>query len=488
MTTRDGLVSIRSTPLGLVVGLMVLSALAAPCRAVSAWEPRNTRAFIVSLTIFQGQSQPSFSTHDRLDGELVSLLRRAGVPADQVVFIKDERATTAAVRGSFQQFLKKSRPGELLLFYFSSHGRYTASTGSFRYVTYDSELPFDWAFDAIDQGFRGSRVLMLADSCYSGGIVELATSRRSRVAYACLSSAYSHNIAFSGWRFVGCLLRGFGGDPVVDSNGDGIVDLKELADFTERHMAFVAEGRPMFVATGGFEPRLKLSTATGRRRPPPIGQYVEHSHQGRWKKAEIVDARPGQVRVRHTDKGATYQAWVAAGQVRPFRFARYPRGTRVTVRGSSDSKLYAATVLYSWESLHYCRYDGYSGAYDQWVGPSRIVAGPAGPTVRAAATGLTGQWAGTYTNTVGEKAADTLTLTEDSGGRLTGTWSGNVAVAGGRTGSNTFQLQGRTAHRSYRIDGRVDGNSLTLTSRATRLDSPGGYDGKVLLKRVAPGR
>ena len=96
---------------------------------------------------------------------------------------------------------------------------------------------------------------MFADCCYSGGIVELAQQRKTSIAYACLSSTYSHNVGFSGWRFLDCLLRGFSGAPVVDLDGDGHIELDELANFSEKHMAFVAEGKPMFATTNGFDPK-----------------------------------------------------------------------------------------------------------------------------------------------------------------------------------------------------------------------------------------
>jgi hypothetical protein len=90
---------------------------------------------------------------------------------------------------------------------------------------------------------------MFADTCYSGGIVEFANRRASHISYAALSSTFSHNVGWSGWRFVESLMRGVGGDPVADVNGDGKVDLGDLARFVERHMSFAAEGKPMFTTT-----------------------------------------------------------------------------------------------------------------------------------------------------------------------------------------------------------------------------------------------
>lgn len=433
------------------------------------WEPKRTRVFLVSLTRFKGGEVAPWGNQERLDGNLVSLLKKRGVPEHQILFLADEKAGSENVKKSFNEFLVKSNPGEFLIFYFSSHGEYDAEKGAFAYDTFDGTLPFQWAFDAIESRFRGREVLMFADCCYSGGIVEMAPKRRTDIAYACLSSTYSHNVGFSGWRFFDCVLRGFGGAPVVDLDGDGRIDLEELARFTERHMAFVAEGRPMFTTTNGFERRLVLSEATGQKKDPQIGRYVEALYKDQWEKSEITDLRPGQFKVHHTEQGSTYNDWVPADHVRPFAFQHFEKGVRVEVEGASSGKIYPATVLDSWESLHLCRFDGYTPAYDEWVGPSRLMA--------VSTSNLSGKWAGEWVNSLGEQGSDSLILGEDAHGTLKGIWSGDVKVSGARTGEDTAQMLGKTSNRSYQFSLSVHNGVLTMKYVAKRLDAGGSYEG-----------
>jgi len=375
---------VRKMGINRTVSILLLACLTAlpvcgPCALAQSdfpgqeprWEPKTTRVFLVSLTRFKDGTAP-WDTNDRLDGQFVRLLKSRGVPENHMVFLSDEQANTRNIKEKFDDFLSRSVKGEFLIFYFSSHGHYDAETGAFAYATYDGRLPFEWAFDSIERSFKGSHVLMFADCCYSGGIVEMASKRRTPIAYACLSSTYSHNIGFSGWRFFDCIMRGFGGSPVVDLNGNGRIELDELARFTEKHMAFVAEGRPMFTTTNGFDPKLVLADATGAKKDPKIGRYVEARYKGEWHKAEITDLRPGGVRVHHTEKGSTYNDWVTVDQIRPFNFPHFSKGTRLEVKGASSGKWYPATVMDSWKYLHFCRFDGYSPAYDEWVGPSRM--------------------------------------------------------------------------------------------------------------------
>jgi len=316
--------------------------------------------------------------------------------------------------------------------------------------------------------------VMFADCCYSGGIVELAPKRRTAIAYACLSSTYSHNVGRSGWRFMESVMRGFGGSPVVDLNGDGRINLDELARFAEKHMAFVAEGKPMFITTNGFNPRLVLADATGKKKDPQIGQYVEALYKGKWKKAEITDVRPGGLRVHHTERNSTYNDWVTLDQVRPYTFQQFRRGSKVEARGS-NGKWLPATVVESWESLQLCLFDSYSTAYDEWIGPGNIRA-------VGSSSNFTGKWTGSWENSLNKKGKDSLVLNEDTGGNIRGTWSGDVEVSGKRIDANTAHLSGKTANRSYQFVATEQKGVITWKYVAKRLNGDDPYEGKSILR------
>jgi len=437
------------------------------------WEPKRTRVFLVSLSEFKGGVVAPWGNQERLDRPLVNLLENRGVPESQIVFLTDAQASSQNLKKELNDFLDKSSAGEFLIFYFGSHGEYNPKTCSYSYVSYDGQLPFEWAFDSIESHFKGSHVMMFGDCCYSGGIVDLAVKRRSPIAYACLSSTYAHNLGFSGWRFLDCMTRGFAGSPVVDLNGDGKIDFSELAQFTEKHMAFVAETKPMFVTTKGFDPKLILSEASGTKRDPQIGKYVEALYKGKWHKSEITDVKPGQVKVHHTAQGATYNDWVALNQTRPFTYPHFQKGARVEAKGASDGKWYPATVLDSWENLHFCRYDGYSSAYDEWIEPERLKGGTA--------PDWNGNWVGIWENSTGQKGKDSLELTQDAEGNLSGTWSGDVKVSGKPIDEGNARLVGRNAMRSYEFTATRENGTVHLKYVATRLDSGGSYEGKSTL-------
>jgi hypothetical protein len=342
----------------------------------SQWEPAKTRAFIVCLAKFKGEKKPSFTTNDRLDGHFVELLKKRGVPAAHVVFLQDQNATAKNIKKEFTDFLRKSQAGETLFFYYGSHGAFDPKSGVHSYVAFDDWLPMTWAFDAIEKDFKGGKALMFADCCFSGGLIELAKKRKTAIAYGCLSSTYCHQTASSGWRFIQCLMRGLEGSPVVARTPDAEIDLEGLAHYTERYMAFCAEGKPMFTTTNGLNPRLHLAKVSGKKADPHIGKLLEVKSGKTWYPAEVLEAKGKQFKIHYTaDTQTKNDCWVGPDAVRPFAPPHFTVGTKGEVRstcGDCDGKWIPATVADSWESLHFCRPQGRPSTYDGWFGPSGI--------------------------------------------------------------------------------------------------------------------
>ena len=484
----------RSFLSGLTLVLTVFATVILPAHAndlaaasEAFWQPQKTRVFVVSMTEFKGGVAAPWGSKGRLDEPWLECLKEKGVPASQIEFLTDAGADSDSVRKHLDDFLARSKPDELLIFYFGSHGSYNAKTNTYSYVTYDGHLPFQFAFDSIEHNFKGSKVLMFSDCCYSGGIVEIVRERNTPIQYACLSSAYSHNVAYSGWRFLDCILRGFSGASVVDLNADGHIGLDELALFSEKHMAFVAEGKPMFATTNGFDPHMILSEVTTPKKNSQIGEYVEDFRSNSWHKSEITDTKPGFVRVHETNQGATFDDWLDKSQIRPFKYQEFAPGAHVMVKGSSSAQWYPATVQKGFESLYLCHYEGWSAAYDEYVGPSRIKAASATLTASMPtnnASNLAGMWKGTWENNCGQSGQDSLDLSEDANGNFEGLWSGEVKVQGRRLDANTAQLWANTPTRDYHLTAALSQGVVTLTYVAKRLDSSGTYEGKALLKQA----
>ncbi len=96
---------------------------------------------------------------------------------------------------------------------------------------------------------------------------------------------------------------------------------------------------------------------------------------------------------------------------------------------------------------------------------------------------LAGRWTGYWQNSTGDRGDDSLELTEDADGHLSGIWTGNVPVSGRRTDDRTAELHGRTDTRAYRIVVTAHRDELVLKYTARRLDSSGEYEGESRLTR-----
>jgi hypothetical protein len=441
------------------------------------WEPGKTWVFAVSLARFQGDRLHAFDPAERIDGDFEALFAKRGVPPSQIVFLKDEQGTTERIRAAFERLLSQTRPGDFLYFYFGSHGSYDPQKGEYAFSTYDGHISYDWSVDEIETRFRGSHALLATDCCHSGGIVDVVKRRpRPNVAYACLSSMYSHSSGSNVWRFMRCLMRGLAGDPRQDLDGDGAVELDELALDARRELSFLRETSPMFFTTERFDSRLRLSKVSGpvsRAASREVGRHVLVRAGEAWRKATTEADKGNQIEVRYGDNDRL--EWVTADRLQPFRpIPPHPKGARVWMHstGCSGELWHPATVRDSWETLHLCQPDGYSQAYDEWVGPNGF------------AGAATGTWSGRYANSTGERNDTSLQLDEADDGTMSGQWDG-VRLEGARIGGLVLSLAGNTPQRSYRLVVRMHGN-LLLGSYTARRPDGSQYFGRFNAARSGP--
>lgn len=444
---------------------LALLCLAAVAPAATAWDPARTWVFAVSIAEFAGDRLHDFDPGGRIDGEFEALFLSRGVPRDHVVVLKDAQATTAAIRRQFDQLLGRSGAGDLLVFYFGSHGSYDPKAGAYSFSTYEGSVAYDWAVEAIERSFRGDRALLTTDTCYSGGMLEVVRKQaRPRVSYACLSSMDAHSSGSNVWRFMRWLMRGFSGDPRADLDGDGQVRLDELARATRHELAYLRGTSPLFLTTGQFDPRMALAPAGAP--VPGAGRLVVVGGA----RAAVEREEGGRVQVR---RGADDRVvWVPRERVADAPApARHAAGERVWIESTCcPSEVWRpATVLDAWEGLAQCRPEGFDARYDEWVDDQRLL-----PSV-------SGAWSGHYENSTGERAASALSLTEDAAGAVSGTWDG-VAMSGARLGGTAVCLEGHTPQRAYHMVVEVRPDGLFASYAADR-STGGRYYGWCALAR-----
>jgi hypothetical protein len=349
------------------------------------WDPEHTWVFAVGILEWQHpEIYASFpaAMKNRRDAQLVKHFKDAGVPAEQIIYLEDAAATKKRIQQEFRSLLDQTDEGDLLIFYFAGHGSRDSDTGETWFANYDASRATASAwnirtiFTDIDNHFSGNRVLLLADCCHSGALYE-ECRRRNRddgdeeLAYAALTSSYSHNTSTGNWTYTDSLLAGLRGESQVDLNHDGVIELPELAQYTDLELAFLEGQKSMFFAASAFPRAAKLAEASGEA-VARIGQRVEVESKGRWYRAKIVDVNGEGALVQYAGFDKSWDEWVGPARLRPYQPAQFSEGDHVEVQWSEDKKWYPATIRKAWYGLHLVRYDDYDSSVDEWVGPGAI--------------------------------------------------------------------------------------------------------------------
>jgi len=343
------------------------------------WQPERTWVFAVGVLEYQHpdvwRNQPAAKV-DRRDVQLVDHFRKVGVPAAQLVYLQDRAATQKQIRQSLASLLERTRPGDLLILYYTGHGSRDHKTREVHFVNYDAkDGPTAWSVaeiaKTVDHGFQGDKALLMADCCYSGGLYDELKRHDRRVPFACLCSSFSHNSSTGNWTYTDALLKGLRGHPAVDQNGDGHVEFSEIAAYSELDMGFIERQKSVSARSPQFPEHWTLAATTGRAQPR-LGERVEVHWKDKWYRAQIIDVKDSQFKISYVNYDSSWDEWVGPDRIRPYRPHEFAEGQNVDVYWSQDKTWYPAKIRRAWYGLHFVHYDGYADEWDDWVAPDAV--------------------------------------------------------------------------------------------------------------------
>lgn len=375
MTISSG----RSYQFGLLVAFCYASLMTGSCYAEVDWRPAQTRVFAVGVLQWQNPDiwpgMPA-AQHNRRDAQLVQHFKSAGVTDDRISYLQDRQATRDRIQKELVGQLAKTKPGELLIFYFAGHGFRDHKTHTVHFANYDAgdgdtAWPVKSIFDTLEANFHGSHVLLMVDCCYSGALVDEARARKSRLNYACLCSSHAHNSSTGAWTFSDALLAGLRGSPVVDLNDDGEIDVGEMGQYSELEMAFVEKQKSVYDTAHDFSPRWRISKPS-QKRAPRQGERLEVEWKGKWYRAEILVTSGNQCKIHYIGFEDSWDEWVGPERMRAYQPKHLDQGTAIEVYYRKDQKWYPAKVIRSWYGLTFIHYINYPDEWDEWVGPEQI--------------------------------------------------------------------------------------------------------------------
>ncbi|MFO0968993.1 MAG: caspase family protein [Gemmataceae bacterium] len=155
----------------------------------------------------------------------------------QITTLTNNNATRAGILRALQRLRSKTKPGDYVIFFDSSHGGLT-NTGEFNLSAYDGSLYWHEIVAAL-QGVAGNKIVIL-DACHSGAaaaqrgpLVVFASSRGTELSFD--GSADGNSL------FTRHLLAGLYG--AADYNRDGAVTLQEAATYAAARLTEADRGK-----------------------------------------------------------------------------------------------------------------------------------------------------------------------------------------------------------------------------------------------------
>lgn len=357
-------------------------------------EAPETWAVVAGVLAWEDPGLAAFPKAHRKDEALFDTLGALGVPASQRTLLLDNAATRTAVAQALTDIVARAPEGSTVLFYYAGHG-VKDDAGRVIFATADIRLNrLDRTGLAVDdlprllRGFKGRRILLLADCCYSGGLEKPARVLGRTYEVAALTSAEASNISTSDWTYTQTLLDALKGRALLDPNADGRLTFSEVADEVadamkhreQQRAGFANFGWPtdwVVAVVGATEPP-RTSPPASRRLPSPfavrdwvLAPRLDRSPTARPDIARVTDVGDGQLEVEFFDYADATRVWVKSELAKDQTFPTKPVGSAVRVRW--QGKVYDAKVLEVSDGFMLVTYPGYDRKWDEWVTATRLV-------------------------------------------------------------------------------------------------------------------
>ncbi len=217
-------------------------------------------------------------------GELLQSPRGGGLPPDDVLLLTDEKATTAAVRNGFQDFLKRrAGKNDTVIILIAGHGTVEVPGSKNAFIlTYDSD-PQDLKSTALpmaelqslfeEQLAKVGRVLLFVDVCKAGTIGTIHNTSVSANVQQLgdvqgdlfgLLASRPKEVSLEGPEFGGghgvfsyYVIKGLEG--AADQNNDGVVDANELIKYVNDNVPMATDNKQHPREFGTYDNTLRLS-------------------------------------------------------------------------------------------------------------------------------------------------------------------------------------------------------------------------------------
>lgn len=351
----------------------------------------ESKTYVVIAGVLQWSGGlSSFPTKHRKDEELYETLKARGVPETQMKLLLDDDATFSKIRAAIRDVAGKAPKDATLVFYYCGHGM-PAGKDDFCFANYDLDtantkktgLLVSDIGNLIEKHFKGQRVLLLADCCYSGGLAKAARSlKKSGYEAASITSSTDAVTSTRNWTFTQTIIDGLKGETFGDADGDGALSLAELAAEVGGAMQ-ARENQPAGSAFEGWAKEFKIAAAPRREKPAEgsafkLGDYVIAQRTGGSPVGRITAIADEALTVEFYDYSDKSHAPFAPDKLVSLAEYKAKRATleKATHEVEWHGHWYKASVIKRDGEKSYIHYVGYGPEWDEWAAPERVRALP----------------------------------------------------------------------------------------------------------------
>lgn len=338
-------------------------------------DPANTYAFITGVLTWQDPNMSPFSNLNRKDEELYNLLISKGVKGDNIVYLQDAEATNSTMKETLKDLLQRAPANSTFLFYYAGHGARNGN-GPMSFANYDYGA--DNAFGAsiltseVTSLFKGKQVLLLADCCFSGALMEegkkMSNNGKNVIVF---TSSSGSNVSTGNWTFSQTIIDCLSGSGICDRDSDGKITLGEVKNelfdamkYREKQLS----GTAFFnvAETGSFN-LSAVQTVAGK---PAKAEYIYIRQNDNFQPARVLKYAGNNVTGELYHYSDKIPVTVGLNVTKPIAFADYPVGKQVQVEWKGTK--YPAVIKESRDGFHLIHYTGYDDSWNEWVMYERI--------------------------------------------------------------------------------------------------------------------